>query len=163
MTAWRCSQQGDEPLFGADVAVDEFVGVVKVADDGGLFFNGWKGTPMYVLDLRLNAYGRDWPWLRNLTKVYAFKRVMYLTNSAVSEVDACIPSCLSTVYEWLLAACWSCSTHFREDYPVLGGNMVANSCARAWETELLCLAMTVHVAASFISDTLKGDRLWSPW
>ena len=30
-------QQGDEPLFGADVAVDELVGVVEVADDGGLF------------------------------------------------------------------------------------------------------------------------------
>ena len=31
-------QQGDEPLFGADVAADELVGVVDVADDGGLFF-----------------------------------------------------------------------------------------------------------------------------
>ena len=28
-------EQGDEPLFGADVAVDELVGVVEVADDGG--------------------------------------------------------------------------------------------------------------------------------
>ena len=42
VTAW-CNdglalffQQGDEPLFGADVAGDELVGVVEVADDGGL-------------------------------------------------------------------------------------------------------------------------------
>ena len=33
-------QQGDEPLFGADVGVDELVGVVEVADDGSLFFRG---------------------------------------------------------------------------------------------------------------------------
>ena len=30
-------QQGDEPFFGADVAVDELVGAVEVANDGGLF------------------------------------------------------------------------------------------------------------------------------
>ena len=31
-------QQGDEPFFCTDVAVDEVVGVVEVAHDGGLFF-----------------------------------------------------------------------------------------------------------------------------
>ena len=30
------TQQFDQPLFGADVALDSAVGVVEIADDGGL-------------------------------------------------------------------------------------------------------------------------------
>ena len=35
-------QQADEPLLGADVAADAPVGVVEIADDGGLFGEGRK-------------------------------------------------------------------------------------------------------------------------
>ena len=62
-------QQGDEPLFGADVAADELVGVVEVADDGGLFVEWWK-VDTYVFNLRL-VYGRDWTLICDLTKIYA--------------------------------------------------------------------------------------------
>ena len=34
-------QEGNEPLPGAHVGPDALVGVVQVADDGGLFF-GWR-------------------------------------------------------------------------------------------------------------------------
>ena len=40
-------QQPDELLLAADVAADAFVGVVEIADDGGLFGEGW-----------------EWDWLR---------------------------------------------------------------------------------------------------
>ena len=36
-------QQGDELALGVDVAADAPVGVVQVADDGGLIGEGWEG------------------------------------------------------------------------------------------------------------------------
>ena len=36
-------QQGDELALGVDVAADAPVGVVQVADDGGLLGEGWEG------------------------------------------------------------------------------------------------------------------------
>ena len=37
-------QQGDELALGVDVAADAPVGVVQVADDGGLLLEGWEGN-----------------------------------------------------------------------------------------------------------------------
>ena len=35
-------QQFDQPLLGTDVALNTAVDVVEVADDGGLFSEGWN-------------------------------------------------------------------------------------------------------------------------
>ena len=68
-------QQGDEPLFGADVAVDELVGVVEVADDGGLLVEwgiAWDMLPMK----RQSARGIFAPKVEALTSsMTCFERI----------------------------------------------------------------------------------------
>ena len=48
--------QGDELLFGADVAVDQLIGVVKVADDGGLLVQ-WRNGDNEGFELFLRKVG----------------------------------------------------------------------------------------------------------
>ena len=42
-------QEGDQLLFGVDVALDAAVDVVEIAGDGTLFGEGWEGT-LHVSD-----------------------------------------------------------------------------------------------------------------
>ena len=54
-------QQGDELALGVDVAADAPVGVVQVADDGGLLWEGWdqSGYPFQVRPIQVSLYGAN--------------------------------------------------------------------------------------------------------
>ena len=41
-------QQPDDLLFAADIAADTFVGVIEIADNGGLFGERREGYPKYA-------------------------------------------------------------------------------------------------------------------